>query len=633
MRSIQTLVGLAALTMIFTGQVMADDPTGVPDNAAVRLTTNRDTFFLGENVLVHFELINTGGAAFEADFGGDYRGAMRSVRFKVTGKDASGKALPDPYPSKNHFGGFGGPSEVTPESSFAQSLPLTRYLRIEEPGKYTIKVTHDFGWKPQPEQELPTRTIDLTFEQPSKKQAAELIEKWIAAEKYNGSTIGQLSDDHSDFSQIKNLAYLPALVKHARLGNHDAIVGLGSIPHRDATVELIKLSETKSANETDEEKAIRRGALKQLFTRLPDPMLSGELGARNPFVRDSFAPRRWLVENSWNDEFDDDVRGLAQKLLRSDETPDVVSGAFLITCVGLASDGATIIAALDRDVAKTRTQKVQADIYPRPRGACQELKRAATILMRRGFTPPETPATDGEAIFFCIALGQEMGLFDKLETIEEGKPDSHDHNQPANPKRDWRPDDWEKTLDRLLNDSTPYVVENALMNAPKPFPTEMRHHLGRVIDAKDVDAAIAACKIVEEEKLYEFTDSILGKLRTAKERWLFDGANRAAIELGAEEERLRILASRLDEKDMLFLCLDSIKSLFSNAGGGGHNSNIDQVAAAKRIQPLWEAFIERHAADIRVGKKFTLPHPEVSKDMVPKEYRITLQDGKSWPEQ
>ena len=622
MLSVRTLAGLAVLTLILTGYAVASDPTGVPDNAAVRLTTDRETFFLGENVLIHFELINTGGAAFEADFGGDYRGAMRSLRFEVTGFDEDGKPLSDPYPSKNHFGGFVGPTEVTPESPFAKSLPLTRYLRIEKPGKYTIKVTHDFGWEPQAGQKLPTGTIDITFEQPTEKTAADLVEKWIATEEYSGSSTGEKSENYPDFSQIRNPVFLPALTKHARLGNRDAIVGLGSIAHRDATAELIRLSDANPA--TDEQKVAQQSALNQLSMRVPDPMLLGELGTRNPFHQNYLAPRRWLVENSWDDEFVDEVRDLAKKLLRSDEASDVASGAFLITCVGKDSDGGAVVTALDREVAKTRSLEVESDIYPRPRGACQELQRAATILMSRGFKPPENPTTDGEAIFFCIALGQEM----EQEELGKAKPDPLDRR----PESEWRPKGWKKTLDQLLHDPTPYIVENALVNAPKPFPIELRHHLGRVIDAEDVNAAIAACDIVEDEKLVEFTDSILAKLRVAEERWLFRHADSAAIELGAEEKRLRILVSRLDEKDMLFPCLESIKSMFSNAGGGGLDLNIHQVAAARRIKPLWEAFVDRHAAEIRAGKKFTLPHPEISKDMFPESYSITLSDGKSWPD-
>ena len=55
------------------------------------------------------------------------------------------------------------------------------------------------------------------------------------------------------------------------------------------------------------------------------------------------------------------------------------------------------------------------------------------------------------------------------------------------------------------------------------------------------------------------------------------------------------------------------------------------AANAQRIKPKWERFIEQHAADIGDGKKFELPHPEITLDMFPEEYSISLSDGTSWP--
>jgi hypothetical protein len=56
----------------------------VPEGTMVTLEFDRPDYFLGENVLVHFVLQNTGDTPFEASWGGDYRGASRHLRFKVT---------------------------------------------------------------------------------------------------------------------------------------------------------------------------------------------------------------------------------------------------------------------------------------------------------------------------------------------------------------------------------------------------------------------------------------------------------------------------------------------------------------------------------------------------------------------
>ena len=51
----------------------------MPVGARVTLEVDRPEYFLGENVLVHFILENTGSQPFEADFGGDYRGTTRGA--------------------------------------------------------------------------------------------------------------------------------------------------------------------------------------------------------------------------------------------------------------------------------------------------------------------------------------------------------------------------------------------------------------------------------------------------------------------------------------------------------------------------------------------------------------------------
>src|SRR6266436_8268964 len=96
----------------------------VPIGAKVTLELDRREYFLGENVLVHFILENTGDQPFEADFGGDYRGATRHLRFKVTAADESGHLAEDPDPSEWSGGGFGGARKLNPGDKFTESLPL-----------------------------------------------------------------------------------------------------------------------------------------------------------------------------------------------------------------------------------------------------------------------------------------------------------------------------------------------------------------------------------------------------------------------------------------------------------------------------------------------------------------------------
>ncbi len=84
----------------------------VPEGAKVTLETDRQEYLLGENILVHFVLENAGTQPFDADFGGDYRGSSRAIRFQVTATDEAGKDAEDPDPNQLCYGGRGGPREL-----------------------------------------------------------------------------------------------------------------------------------------------------------------------------------------------------------------------------------------------------------------------------------------------------------------------------------------------------------------------------------------------------------------------------------------------------------------------------------------------------------------------------------------
>src|SRR5882757_4844823 len=70
----------------------------VPKGAKVTLEFDRSDYALGENVLVHFVLENSGDKPFTFSYGGDYRGGSRPLRFQVTAMDDAGHPAEDPDP-------------------------------------------------------------------------------------------------------------------------------------------------------------------------------------------------------------------------------------------------------------------------------------------------------------------------------------------------------------------------------------------------------------------------------------------------------------------------------------------------------------------------------------------------------
>src|SRR5262245_45111354 len=81
--------------------------TPIPAQAKVSIELDQGEYFLGENVLFHFLVENTGKEPFSIEMGGDYRGASRHLRFKVKALDAAGKLCADPDPSDFCMGGIG----------------------------------------------------------------------------------------------------------------------------------------------------------------------------------------------------------------------------------------------------------------------------------------------------------------------------------------------------------------------------------------------------------------------------------------------------------------------------------------------------------------------------------------------
>jgi hypothetical protein len=120
-------------------------PQGIPEGVEIKLAADKETFLLGENILLHYEVKNTGDTPIMVELGGDYRGAPRHTRFHVIATDEAGKVIEDPTPDPQHHGGFGGGGIIKPGETLFESVPIMRYRLFDKPGKYTIRIAHDLG--------------------------------------------------------------------------------------------------------------------------------------------------------------------------------------------------------------------------------------------------------------------------------------------------------------------------------------------------------------------------------------------------------------------------------------------------------------------------------------------------------
>lgn len=102
--------GLVAVCFAASGGHVAAQHSVTPPpagSARVVLSIDKPTFFAGENVLIHYCLENTASTPFQISYGGDSRGASRSLRFKMTLTDDHGTIVADPDPTGYNEGGIG----------------------------------------------------------------------------------------------------------------------------------------------------------------------------------------------------------------------------------------------------------------------------------------------------------------------------------------------------------------------------------------------------------------------------------------------------------------------------------------------------------------------------------------------
>ncbi len=251
-----------------------------------------------------------------------------------------------------------------------------------------------------------------------------------------------------------------------------------------------------------------------------------------------------------------------------------------------------LIAALDHAVAATRKAPLETSIYPRPRGSCQELARAATMVNQRFEPSPKPPGTPGEAVIFLNALGS---------------------------RESFRPPDWENTVAGLLQHEIPYVRETALNSVPVPLPASVRKLIpARLLDA-DVNVQIAACNLAGKTPLPEFKEAALKVLATAREQWLLNAVENALWELGVRFESIEVLVGRLDDREMTVWCLSRLSGwvIADHSTGSTPAENTFDAEQAKVVKARWRQFVHDHGNALRAGKRFSVGDPALTPELFP----------------
>ncbi len=597
-----TAGGLAAWAQIVSDGGGRFEQT-VPDTARVSFTFDAPQYFLGENVLGHFCVENTGTAPFRVSMGGDYRGAARATRFHVTALDADGKTVADPYPGAMNFGGMEGEPTLKPGEKFYASLPVMRYLRFDGPGDYTIRVRHDLGWKATPEHPLPVAEAKITLVMPTAEQAQKIVDAIVRLPDDGDAVFGKKSRPYRDLTTLRYPVYLPILQERVRKGSLEALEAIGNIATPEATQTLIDLL-------PDANPKIAREAARLLLERLP--WSQDRVSPSWPGSQEALNLHKKLVEQSWQPQFAAPERANALKMVQSGDRDTLRIGAATLQSVGDPKDLPDVLRALNRRIALTqRTPRWQslddgADEGWMLQDDCLELMSAAHALLMRGAKLPPVASTAAEA---AVALRSS------------GNDEARDL--------------------KLLRHPVPFVRQLALENvsAPLPYPAAgatphplspaLLTILPALLADPDTSVREAACTLVAKTKDGRLKEPLLKALATGKSSWLLNSASGAALNIGAQYEMCLIWANRLDEPGMMRLAIENLAHVIKGAGGWGWKMQSD-AATGRLLKPKWQQFLKENRARLQSGKLFTVGEAALSPDLFPKEFSVTV-GNREWP--
>ena len=576
----------------------------VPLGAKVSLEADQTDWFLGENIVLHFKVENVGDEPFPVSAGGDYRGGARATRFKITARDAGGQAVVDPNPINFHFGGFGGSQILQKGEVWFQTLSILSYCRFESSGEYEISAQHDLGWKATPERPRPVAKIKLRLQMPTPAEAQKVVTALETLPKNDGVLSGtKNSQPFPDFSALRYPVYLPILAPKIRAGEEKYLASIANMETPQATAFLVEL--------LDQKPNLAPRAAQILAARLPFEDDASALASKT--TQNQIAALKLLrqrVENSWRPEFAAPLRAYARRLLPADDRDSLRLAASLLQTLGESTDLSSIVAALDKRIAKTvqtpRWQHMGENHREDGDGwglqdDCLELMRCGAMLVKHGASLP-TSQTPG-----VIAI--------QIETMR--------HN-PQRLKAIWG-----AQAAIWMRHPTPFLRQLALQSVTPPYlpqPTPpvrlipaIRAILPALLLDSDVNVRQAASELAAKSGDKTLKAEILKNLTQSRNDWDTGSANRAAQSVGASFEAAQIWAARLDEPKMFGLALRSLAELTAQRGFSSFRTDTPAEVGA-RLKPLWQKFLRLNATRLQSGKLFT--PAELPRELYPAEFRF-----------
>jgi len=565
----------------------------VPEGVQVALSFAGGTnFVLGDVIDLTFTLSNASAQPVSYETGGDYRGTGFPTRFKFRVADEKGAALP--AESWADRGGLSGRRELKPGEEYRQALRLQNYVRVSQPGVFTVRVGHDFGWEATPSRPLPAAEGKIAVAMPTADQAEQRVRAILAkAEPEKGDALGAYWAK-TDFRYLSHPVFLAALERCAAEGNEQALEGVQRIKSKEATLALTRLLDHKMTN-------VVHAAAFFLGRRMPPRIVGGyprRLGGYG-------TPEDAAADTAlWMPAAAEPLRAAARTLLRSGTVNYVNTGAFIIEAIGKGEDGVAVLEALAGTLREWKVRANPEDNILNAPGAGDALINALAGLRERGYRAPTAGGVN-------VILARFLELGD-----------------PSVP----RGDGWEQLLEAFFGQNPPMLREAAVRALPRPPVGQWEKLLMGALNDADRGVMRTACTVAGESKNQIFAEPLGNIIRTERHEWVVREASLALTRLGAHWVATEAWIERLgDEKlhgEGLRFLAEKLEHPESH-GSTGHDLGRE---ARMAMRARWQRFFadpERRSL-VEAGKRVPVTATQ-ARELFSGGFSYWIDGGTSWP--
>jgi hypothetical protein len=572
--------------------ITSKNASPVPPGALITLTTDKESYYLGENVLIHFQLTNTGDEPFDSNWGGDSRAAPRPLRFQVSATNAAGLAMSDPYPPSIRFGGFLHYKTLQPGETYTASLELMNYLHFPEPGVYTIKAFHDCGWRAE---KYPEGSISIEFKSPTAKQASSVVNHMATLPSHPNNSMGEPATAFSNFSGLRYPVYLQPLSALAAKGEPRAIEGIAMVYTPAATEALIEHSQSPYPEIAEKSQQL-------LIQRLPYP---DELPPRQHtlMTEEGLGNYHHKISAAWNENLTPQLHKLATELLSKDSLKELSNGARILTSIGTKDDAGLLVDSFAKARSLTMTPRTQPNdnILNLPR-AITDLEICLGVLIERGLDPEKQLSSPASLLYF---FSQDF---------------ASDHALA-------------RALD-AFGTSSWYRMRIAALNAiPESVPEIYHTHILKMLEDDDLGVCRIACQLAGSTQDPKFIQPLLDIISSEQHKYVLVAASNALERLmkGSKLRLYQAWSEKLAYAHLQEAALSILLDLIILPEGSPKMRTKHSRAQRSAMRNAWQNWLNEHAEFIESGGRFHFTDQAITPDLIGKTRSWSLGDGSTWP--